>query len=96
MQKFIEEMLTTANEAHQALSAMLPGADVSPSVDQALYGALEGLDALRKACSAHLLARRVQEALQANPALAAENLEINGVGFEVDPAQRTVCELEAE
>jgi hypothetical protein len=38
----------------------------------------------------------VQEALQANPALAAENLEINGVGFEVDPAQRTVCELEAE
>jgi hypothetical protein len=96
MQKLANELLTISNETHRKLSEMLPGADVSPAIDQSIYGALEGLDALRKACSAHLLARRVQEALQANPALAAENLEINGVGFEVDPAQRTVCELEAE
>jgi hypothetical protein len=75
---------------------MLPAAEISPSVDQALYGALEGLDGLRKACSAHLLARRVQEALHGDGALLAESVEINGVGFTVDPAQKTLCEEATE
>ncbi len=92
MQKFISEMLSTANAAHQALSAMLPGADASPTVDQALYGALEGLATLQKTCTAHLLARRIQESLQADSGLAVGDLTINGVEFLIDQNQRVLTE----
>jgi hypothetical protein len=92
MQKLANELLTISNETRRKLSEMLPGADVSPAIDQSIYGALEGLDGLRKACSAHLLARRVQEALQGDSALLAESVVINEVGFTVDPVQKTISE----